>query len=313
MYISILYCLIGLILLVVGGDWLIRGSVNIAQRLHLTPMVIGLTVVSFGTSAPEFIVSLQSALDGNSGIALGNVIGSNIANIALILGATALLRPIPVQGNTLKIDAPLLLICSVILAVLCYFTQSITRIEGIVGVVVLIAYTTFLVQHSRHTIEKTEENTEDTPKPSLLKAVAFIIISVIGLKYGAEFLVDGASDIARSLGVSDRVIGLTVVAIGTSLPELFASVIAARKGNVDMAVGNAIGSNLFNILCVLAASAAISPIGNIDPAFSSDFLWMIALTLLIWLQMRTDYRLTRIEGLVLLMCYTVYLTLTAIR
>lgn len=309
--ISTISCLAGLFLLVLGGEWLIRGSVGIAQRLRLTPMIIGLTVVSFGTSAPEFIVSLQSAINGNSGIALGNVIGSNIVNIALILGVTALLLPIPVQGSTLKIDTPLLIVSSIVLTLLCHFTGTLTRMEGIVGFAVLIAYITLQIRKSRTGDTGTDPDASPaTAAPPMLKSVIFIAVAIVALKYGAENLVGGASAIARSMGVSDRVIGLTVVAIGTSLPELFASVIAARKGNTDMAVGNVIGSNLFNILCVLAASCAITPISGIEPAFTSDCLWMIALTLIIWVQMRTGHRLTRIEGAVLLAIYAFYLTLT---
>lgn len=315
MTLSIGLILIGLLLLILGGDWLIRGSVSIAQRLRLTPMVIGLTVVSFGTSAPEFLVSLQSALSGNAGIALGNVIGSNIANIALILGATALFCPIPVRGSTLKIDAPFLIIVSVILTLICHFTASLTRLQGIIGMFLLTAYVAGLVRAARAQTQQAvtaeaPESAEAAPPPSLLKAILCLLIAIAALKWGAEWLVQGASAVAASLGVSSRIIGLTVVAIGTSLPELFASIIAARRGNVDMAVGNAIGSNLFNILCVLAASCSICPIHHIDPAFTRDCLWMIGLSLLIWLQLRTGYTLTRTEGGILLLVYFIYIFLT---
>ena len=311
MTVHILYCIIGLLLLVLGGEWLVRGSVGVAQRLRLSPMVIGLTVVSFGTSAPEFIVSLQAALDGSSGIALGNVIGSNIANVALILGVTAILCPIPVAGGTLKVDTPLLLVASVLLALCCHFTHALTRLEGMVGFAIMLAYVALQVVHSRkHSTDGGSETAAGAP-PKLPIALAYVLLAVIALKYGAGWLVDGASEIAHAAGVSDRVVGLTVVAIGTSLPELFASVVAARKGSVDMAVGNAIGSNLFNLLGVLSASAAISPITGISSAFAADCIWMIALTLLIWLLMRTDYRLTRTEGCLLLAVYAVYVVLAA--
>lgn len=309
---SIILVISGLILLIFGGEWLIRGSVSIAQRLRLTPMVIGLTIVSFGTSAPEFLVSLQSALSGNSGIALGNVIGSNIANIALILGATALFCPIPVRGSTLKIDTPFLIACSIILTLICFLSGSLNRMEGIIGMALLAGYIGYLIRTSRAEAKQASANHADTKpqRPSLLLSIIYIILAISALKWGAEWLVKGASDIAAGMGVSNRVIGLTVVAIGTSLPELFASIIAARKGNVDMAVGNAIGSNLFNILCVLAASCAICPISDIDPAFTCDGLWMLALSLLIWIQLRTDYKLTRLEGTALLAIYIIYILLT---
>ena len=231
--------------------------------------------------------------------------------MALILGVTAILCPIPVAGGTLKVDTPLLLVASVLLALCCHFTHALTRLEGMVGFAIMLAYVALQVVHSRkHSTDGGSETAAGAP-PKLPIALAYVLLAVIGLKYGAGWLVDGASEIAHAAGVSDRVVGLTVVAIGTSLPELFASVVAARKGSVDMAVGNAIGSNLFNLLGVLSASAAISPITGISSAFAADCIWMIALTLLIWLLMRTDYRLTRTEGCLLLAVYAVYVVLAA--
>lgn len=342
---SILYITIGLLGLIFGGDWLVDGAVGIAQRARLSPMVIGLTIVAFGTSAPELLVSLQAAFTGNPGIALGNVVGSNIANIALILGLTALIRPIPVHHSTTKIDAPFLFLSSVALAAICRFTDTITRLEGIIALLALFAFVGYQIYTSKQAAASaqptatpetastqpagetasTQPTAEtETAQPSaetenasapipLWRALIFLLLGIAALKYGAEYLVKGAVDIAKGLGVADRVIGLTIVAIGTSLPELFASIIAARKGNVDLAVGNVVGSNLFNILCVLGASCAIQPIDlNLvgGPAFATDCLWMLALTALIWLQLRTDYRLSRSEGAVLLTLYTIFIALT---
>lgn len=343
---SILYITIGLLGLIFGGDWLVDGAVGIAQRARLSPMVIGLTIVAFGTSAPELLVSLQAAFTGNPGIALGNVVGSNIANIALILGLTALIRPIPVHHSTTKIDAPFLFLSSVALAAICRFTDTITRLEGIIALLALFAFVGYQIYTSKQaaastqptgesetastqptaetetaqpTAETETASTQPTAAPEsappipLWRALIFLLLGIAALKYGAEYLVKGAVDIAKGLGVADRVIGLTIVAIGTSLPELFASIIAARKGNVDLAVGNVVGSNLFNILCVLGASCAIQPIDlNLvgGPAFATDCLWMLALTALIWLQLRTDYRLSRSEGAVLLTLYTIFIALT---
>lgn len=312
MLFSIFKIVFGLALLVVGGDELVEGASAIARRFRLSPMVIGLTIVAFGTSAPELIVSIQAALGGNPGIALGNVVGSNIANIALILGVTAVIRPIPVQGATIKIDAPFLVFASVALTAISYFSGAINRAEGIVGLALLFLFVGYQIRSSKKAVVNAEEtNAENSAKQSALwKSVVKLVVGIGFLKFGAELLVGGAVNIASSLGVDDRIIGLTVVAIGTSLPELFASVIAARKGNVDLAVGNVVGSNLFNIMCVLCASCAITPIETIPAGFTTDCLWMLALTCLIWIQLRTDFRLTRTEGAVLLTLYATFIVLT---
>ena len=306
---TIALIIIGLVLLILGGDWLVDGAVGIAQRAKLSPMVIGLTIVAFGTSAPELLVSIQAALGGNPGITLGNVVGSNIANIALILSVTALIHPIPVAGNTTKIDAPFLVFSTVALTLICIFCGALNRIEGIVGLAMLLVFIGYQIRTSHVTTTETV-TTEEAPAMPIWKTLALLILGIAALKYGAQWLVEGAVTIAKTLGVDDRIIGLTIVAIGTSLPELFASVIAARKGNVDLAVGNVVGSNLFNIMCVLCAACAISPIDAIPSGFTNDCLWMLALTLLIWIQLRTDYRLTRTEGVVLLALYATFIVLT---
>lgn len=305
---SILFIIGGLVLLVLGGDWLVDGAVGIAQRAKLSPMVIGLTIVAFGTSAPELIVSIQAAIGGNPGIALGNVVGSNIANVALIIGVTALICPIAVQRATVRIDVPFLLFATIALTAISYLSGAVTRIEGLIGLALLLVYVAFQIRVS--SAEGSPAVTETQQPAPLWKSLSWLILGIIGLKYGAQLLVDGAVTIARTLGVEDRIIGVTVVAIGTSLPELFASVMAARKGNVDLAVGNVVGSNLFNILCVLAASAVISPISDVGPGFTTDCLWMLGLTLILSLQLRTDYRFTRLEGTLLLCGYLTFIALT---
>lgn len=312
---SLFLIIIGLAGLIFGGDWLVDGAVGIAQRAKLSPMVIGLTIVAFGTSAPELLVSIQAALGGNPGIALGNVIGSNIANIALILGVTALIRPVPVHRNTTRVDAPFLLLATIAITAICQFTATITRTEGIIGLLLLFTFVAYQIHSSTSQAPASDAPHEPDAAVShpipLWRALSILVVGIAALKYGAQFLVDGSVDIARSLGVTDRIIGLTIVAIGTSLPELFASVIAARKGSVDLAIGNAIGSNLFNILCVLAASCAIQPIdlALVGPV-ATDCFWMLGLTALIWFQLRTDYRLSRTEGAILLLIYATFLTLT---
>lgn len=310
---SIFFIIFGLGFLIAGGDELVDGAVGIAKKAKLSPMIIGLTIVAFGTSAPELLVSIQAAMGGNPGIALGNVIGSNVANIALILGITALIQPIPVAGRTIKIDAPFLVFATIALTTISFLFGALTRLEGIIGLLMLFIFVGYqIVLTKRETTKQSADDESETGSISpLWKSVVALVLGISFLKLGAELLVNGAVSIASSLGVDDRIIGLTIVAIGTSLPELFASVIAARKGSVDMAVGNVVGSNLFNIMCVLCASCAITPIAAIPAGFTTDCIWMLALTLLIWFQLRTDYRLTRLEGIILITLYFIFI-ITAI-
>lgn len=320
MLINIGLIIVGLILLVKGGDYLIDGATAIARRAKLSPMVIGLTVVGFGTSAPEFIVSLQSALAGNSGIAIGNVVGSNIANIALILGMTAVIRPCPTSRQTLVIDAPFMVLACILLTWVG-MSGSITRIPGLIGVAMLLVFVSWQVINSRK-LEKqkiadaeangSSNNEGAAPEMAWWKALLLVIISIVALVFGANWLIDGASGIASQLGVTDRVIGLTIVAVGTSLPELFASVMAARKGETDMAIGNVIGSITFNILCVIGLSAVICPIYNSNVGFAFDYFLMTALGLALWCFLGTKRLLERWEGILFLLIYVAYIARTVI-
>ncbi len=306
MLINIAYILLGLLLLVKGGDYLVDGSVAIAQRARLSRMVIGLTVVGFGTSMPELLVSLQSALMGNSGIAIGNVVGSNIANIALILGITALVHTIPTQRITLRLDLPFMLLASVLFIAVA-MTGTIGRLAGIVGFLLLVAFVAYQVHNSRKASNASDEEGQQAEPMALWKAILMIIVAFAAMVFGANRLVEGASDIARQLGVTDRVIGLTIVAVGTSLPELFASVMAAIKGETDMAIGNIIGSVTFNLLCVIGLSAAITPIHGSDIGFAFDYALMFGLGILLWLFLRTSYKMVRWEGAALTAIYVAYI------
>ena len=306
MLINIAYILLGLLLLVKGGDYLVDGSVAIAQRARLSRMVIGLTVVGFGTSMPELLVSLQSALMGNSGIAIGNVVGSNIANIALILGVTALVHTIPTQRITLRLDLPFMLLANVLFIAVA-MTGTIGRVAGIVGFLLLVAFVAYQVHNSRKASNASDEKEEQAEPMALWKAILMIIVAFAAMVFGANRLVEGASDIARQLGVTDRVIGLTIVAVGTSLPELFASVMAAIKGETDMAIGNIIGSVTFNLLCVIGLSAAITPIHGSDIGFAFDYALMFGLGILLWLFLRTSYKMVRWEGAALTAIYVAYI------
>ena len=316
MLLDIVFILLGLALLVKGGDYLVDGSVAIAKRAKLSEMVIGLTVVGFGTSMPELLVSAQSAWMGNSGIAIGNVVGSNISNIALILGVTAIVNVIPSQKITLKIDLPFMLL-SFVMFVAIAMTGSVGRVAGVIGVLLLICFVSYQVRKSRKASKAeaalAKENPNAVAEPmALWKAILLVIVSFLAMVFGANILVEGASNIARLLGVTDRIIGLTIVAIGTSLPELFSSVMAAIKGKTDMAIGNIIGSGTFNILCVIGVSSIITPIMGTNVGFAFDYVLMILLGVLLWLFLRSKYILERWEGVALTAIYIAYLAKTII-
>ena len=315
MILDIVYILLGLALLVKGGDYLVDGSVAIAKRARLSEMVIGLTVVGFGTSMPELLVSAQSALMGNSGIAIGNVVGSNISNIALILGVTSIIHVIPAQKITLKIDLPFMLL-SLVLFVAIAMTGYVGRVAGVIGVLMLICFVSYQVRQSRKAeaaLAKENPEAHDEAEPmALWKAMLLVIVSFLAMVFGANILVEGASNIARLLGVTDRVIGLTIVAIGTSLPELFSSVMAAVKGKTDMAIGNIIGSVTFNILCVIGVSSIITPIMATNIGFAFDYALMVILGVMLWLFLRTKHELERWEGVVLTIIFIAYLAKTVV-
>lgn len=282
--------LIGLALLIFGGDYLVKGSVAIAKRFRVSSLIVGMTIVAFGTSAPELLVSLMAAFQGNPEIALGNVIGSNIANIGLILGLTAIILPITVHLNSLKNDVPVMILAS-LLFWLAASSGEISRFSGIVGFSLLIAYVVWSIYKGRKEIQTEEiETSVNTP---LRNSLALIAVAPVMLTLGADFLIDGTSTIAFNFGVSERVIGVTVVAFGTSIPELVASVAAALKREMDISVGNIVGSNLFNILSVIGLTAAIKPIPVDYSAFRSDFAWMLlfaALLLILMFPLRKTFQ-----------------------
>ena len=313
MIIDILLVLAGFILLVKGGDFLIDGAVAIARRARLSAMVIGLTVVGFGTSTPELLVSAQAAWVGSSGIAIGNVVGSNIANVALILGMTSLICPLPSKRGMMRVDMPFML-AAMGLFVAAAWSGAIERWMGMCMVAMLIGFVSWEVWKSRKENAGAEEIDKKEPM-ALWKALLLVAVSIGGMIWGSDLLVQGASGIAMRLGEMfgveaeqmERIIGLTVVAVGTSLPELFASVMAARKGETDMAVGNIIGSITFNILCVIGVSSAITPIKNAWSGFALDYGIMAFLGLILWFFLWTKNKLERWEGAVLLTIYIAFL------
>lgn len=343
---SYIFILLGILLLIKGGDYLIEGSVVIARRAKLSPMIIGLTVIGFGTSMPELCVSAQAAWTGSSGIALGNVAGSNIANIALILGVTALIHPIPGKPDILRRGMPVFVLALCIIIAVA-INGTIERWMGMTMVSLLIIYLIVEIRRSRKieaakrktvstkvskdasssaeeiSIESTKDasssadvnETDSVKDMPLWKALSVVILSLAAMVWGSDMLVSGASDIAHTIGDSmgvdpvamERIIGLTIVAVGTSLPELCASVIAARKGETDMAVGNIIGSGIFNILCVVGVASSISPIHNSWHPFALDYIVQLGLCLLLWLFLRTNHLLQRWEGAIFTTIYVSYI------
>lgn len=306
-----LFC--GLVLLLISGEFLVKGGVSIASRLKMSSLVIGMTIVAFGTSAPEFIVSLRAALIGNPEIAIGNVIGSNIANIALIMGLTAVIYPLVVTKNTLRVDWPIMMLAS-LLFWLASLDGEISRTEGVLGVILLVAFITVQIITGKKNPSLVEEESNSKIYPIWL-SVLFVLGSCVGLAFGADLLISGATVIASHLGVSDRVIGITIVAFGTSLPELVTSLIAAIRKESDIAIGNIIGSNIFNIFCIIGISSIVHPIKFDQVSFFDDMIWMCGISLLLLLVVlkynKKDFfkkgRLGRIGGALLTLSYVVYL------
>lgn len=379
MILDVLFILFGFALLVKGGDFLISGSVAIAQRAKLSPMVIGLTVIGFGTSLPELLVSTQAALVGSSGLAIGNVAGSNIANVALILGTTALIHPLPATRMMLRVDVPFMLLGMVIFIAAAFTNGVISRPQGIAMTLTLIVFIIWEIRNSRraakaaalaritaatangtaqfitngtkeitpsagtvadngaqatqHTDAEASSQTaqsvsttatspgttsEEAEPMAIWKALGLVAISLVAMVKGADLLIDGSTNIAMLLGdyfgvnpkEMERIIGLTIVAVGTSLPELFASVIAARKGQTDMAVGNIVGSVSFNILCVVGVASAITPIQDAWSPFIFDYFTMLCLGLMLLFFLRTKHLLERWEGAIFLLAYILYIART---
>lgn len=310
---SVLIVIAGLALLVVGGDFLVRASVGLSFKLKISKLVIGMTVVSFATSAPELLVSLQAALDGVSDIALGNVIGSNIANIGLVLGITAIISPLVVDKDFYKLNWPMMMLASFLLY---YFLKNdgvLTAIEGALLFIGLIVFLVILIRSSRKSTKANLEEVDDAlAEVSNFKIGVWLLIGAAGLYFGSDWLVDGAKQLAESVGISDYAISVTVIAIGTSVPELAASVIAALKKEKAISLGNLIGSNIFNIASVLGLTAIIKPI-VVNPEtpqiLSTNIFWMIAFAAILIPLMLIPKRLElgRYKGLFLFGAYMVFI------
>lgn len=291
----------GLAVLIGGGEVLVRGAVGIASKFKLSPLVIGMTIVSFGTSAPELIVSLKAALSGSPEIAIGNVVGSNIANIALVLGLTAIILPIPVAVATLKRDWPIMMFLSLLFFVFI-LNGMLDNWEGFIFVGLLLGYIIYQLKSSK---KKEEEEDTDIVKQHILVSILFITVGVIGLAFGADWLVQGAVTIAKNFGVSEHIISVTIVAFGTSVPELVTSIVAAVKKQMDISVGNLIGSNIFNILAVLGITAIFKEIPISETVISNDIFWVLGTSFLI-LPLMLNYTISRWKGALLFLSYLLY-------
>jgi len=317
---SIVYIVIGLLLLVLGGEFLVRSSVALSFKLNISKMVIGLTVVSFATSAPELLVSLQAAMNGHTAISLGNVIGSNIANIGLVLGITAIISTLTVDNEFYIFHWPSMAIFSILLYIFLANDLVLTSTEGGLLLVAIILFLIVLIRRAqlrskKEAVEINEEVDDKLATVSAFKIVIWLLIGGIALYYGSELLVKGAVDLAKLLGVSDRIIAVTMVAVGTSVPELAASVIAALKQEKSISIGNLIGSNIFNIGSVLGITAIISPISVSSPQIlSSDILWMVgfALLLLITTLLPKFKEISKYKGLIIFISYATFVALTFI-
>lgn len=303
---------LGMGLLFVSGEFLVRGAVVLARAMAVPPLVVGLTVVGFGTSAPELVVSVGAALDGRPDVAMGNVVGSNIANILLILGAAAIIAPLAVQRQVFQRDAMIMLAASLVLALLGY-SGMIERWAGglLVAGLVLFLLTAYITgrrdEAAARAYAAEAEEVADVALPTWA-AIGAVLAGLVGLVYGAQLFVEGAVEIAQAFGLSDAVIGLTLVAIGTSLPELATSVIAALRKHGDVAIGNVIGSNIFNILGILGVTALVEPLRISEHMARVDVWVMIGVSVLGIAMMRTGWRFSRTEGGVCLLAYGGYLT-----
>jgi len=309
------YLLIGLgfVLLVVGGEFLVRSSVGLSFKLRISKMVIGLTVVSFATSAPELLVSIKAALTGNPDIASGNVIGSNIANIGLVLGLTAIIMPMSFDRDFFRINWPVMIIFSALMYYFLWTNSEINLIEGVILVVLLVIYLVFLIRRSKGAkIKISSDVKDDLAKVSYFKIIIWLLIGGVSLFFGSRFLVNGSVSLAESLGVSKRTIAVTMIAVGTSIPELAASVISALKGEKSISLGNLIGSNIFNIGSVIGITAIIKPI-NLESqlVLTNDLVWMIAIAAFILpLALLPKFmELNRYKGFLLFASYLVFIFL----
>ena len=299
---QLLLLAVGFLMLVKGADWFVDGAAGIAEKFGIPHLVVGLTIVAMGTSAPEAAVSITAALKGNAGITIGNIVGSNILNVLVILGIASVIVPIKVAKSTVKIEIPYMLVITFLLLALGCTGNEIVRWEGVVLWAAFILYLSYLFWMAKKDKADVEEETVDQP---IWKLLLLIAVGIVLIMLGSDFAVDAATELARIFGMSERFIGLTIVALGTSLPELVTSVAAACKGKADIAIGNIVGSNVFNILFVVGTTALITPV-VFESKFIIDMVISAAAGILLWLCVVKDHKLSRAGGIVMLVSYAAY-------
>ncbi|PZD94447.1 sodium:calcium antiporter [Paenibacillus sambharensis] len=317
---SYVLLVIGFALLIKGADWFVEGASSIAALLRISPMLIGLTIVAFGTSSPEATVSILAALKGNADVALGNIVGSNILNTTLAIGLTAFLIPMKVESATIRKEIPFTVLASVALLVLISDAALqgaeagnswITRGDGIILLLFFAIFLYYIIEAALNNREQPSEDYAAGAK-GWGRNILFTLLGLAGIIIGGELVVRSSTQIALALGMSETLVGLTIVAIGTSLPEIVTSVTAALKKRGDIALGNIVGSNIFNLLFVLGTAATVAPLG-VDPKIASDMLIMIGLMIVLFIFSRTRYTIARSEGIILAASYVVYLVYIIIR
>ncbi len=307
--IQIVLLIVGFVFLIKGSDFFVDGSSSIASLLKIPTIIVGLTIVAFGTSAPEAAVSITSSLAGNNAMAVSNVIGSNLFNILMVIGVSALLGDLLMEKSVLNKDLPFLVAITVLFAAFILIGWNITSIEGIILLAILIAYVLYLIRSSK---KSKDANKVEKAKLSLPVSIIFIVVGLAGIILGGDLVVKSASSIAMALGMSETLVGLTIVAIGTSLPELVTSLTALKKGENQIVIGNVIGSNIFNILFVLGASSAISEI-PLDSSMLIDVIFMIAVTILCFIFGKTQEKYDKKEGIILVALFIGYMAFAILR
>ncbi len=307
----------GLIVLILGGEALVKGAVNLALKLKISPLVVGMTIVSFGTSAPELLVSLGAATSGHPDVSIGAVIGSNISNIGLVLGLTVLIFPIAISKDTLKIDWPLMMFAS-LLFILFAKDGELELYEGVISVSILVVFTAWLFIKSMKKGKAAlaeldlEVNEEEAEKSNIFKDILFLLLGFTGLYYGADWLINSVVEIAKDFGISEKLISVTVVAFGTSLPELVTSCTAAYRKETDISIGNLIGSNVFNILAILGITSIVHPIKITNSINEFDVYYMLGISLLIFPLMYFGRKVGRLKGVLLILVYVFYIYLAIV-
>lgn len=307
---AVLLLVVGFVLLIKGADFFVEGSSSVAKMLKVPSIIIGLTIVAMGTSLPECAVSITASMTGNNALAVSNAVGSNIFNLMVVCGVSALFTPLLVDKNTLKKEFPFSIICAVLLLVTGAIGMSLGHFDGVILLVVFAGFMVWMVRSALNARANASDDEYETLP--VWKCLVFIIGGIAAIKIGGDFVVDGATTVATSFGLSENLIGLTIVACGTSLPELATSVVAAKKNELDMALGNVIGSNIFNFLFVLGVASAISPIAFITENII-DIVILVAMSLLVWVFGWTKQKIDKKEGIIMLLIYVVYLVYICVR